>query len=247
MTASASTRRFIWPPHESYPMKPSKSLLAAAASALAVLAAPAAQAAGTVILNQNFDDVGALGNWVMTNNSVPAGQSWFQGNAGIFGAQGGAADSYIGANYLSAAQGTGTIDNWLITPELTLGGATHLSFFTRSQTSPGFNDMLEVRFSPGAGTATGGFTTLLTTIGGPSAYPGSWQQFTADLSLSGTGRFAFRYLGDAVASNYIGIDTVTVSAVPEPSAWIMLALGLGVLPLLRRQSGAWKTSSIWNF
>jgi hypothetical protein len=196
---------------------------------------PAAQAAGTVILTQNFDHVGALGNWVMTNNSAPPGQAWFQGNAGIFGAHGGGADAYIAASYLSAAQGAGNIDNWLITPELTLGGPTHLSFYTRSQTIPGFNDMLEVRFSPGAGTDTSGFSTLLTTIGGPSAYPASWQQFTADLMLPGSGRFAFRYLGDAAAANYIGIDTVTVSAVPEPSAWIMLGLGLAVLPLLRRQ------------
>ena len=217
-------------------MKTSKTLLAAAACALAALAAPAAQAAGTVILTQNFDNVGALGNWVMTNNSVPPGQAWFQGNAGIFDAQAGAADSYIAASYLSAAQGAGNIDNWLITPELTLGGPTHLSFYTRSQTIPGFNDMLEVRFSAGAGTDTSGFSTLLTTIGGPSAYPGSWQQFTADLMLSGSGRFAFRYLGDAAAANYIGIDTVSVSAVPEPSAWIMLGLGLAALPLLRRRS-----------
>ena len=128
----------------------------------------------------------------------------------MFGAQSGPADSYIGASYLSAALGAGTIDNWLITPELTLGGATHLSFFTRTQTAPGLNDMLEVRFSAGAGTATSGFTTLLTTIGGPSAYPGSWQEITANLMLPGSGRFAFRYLGDAAAANYIGIDTVSV-------------------------------------
>jgi hypothetical protein len=215
-------------------MKTSQTLLAAAACALAALAAPAAHAAGTVILNQNFNDVGTLGNWVMVNNSLPPGQAWFQGNAGIFGAQAGAADAYIAANYLSAALGEGVIDNWLITPELTLGGATALSFYTRSQTIPGLNDMLEVRFSPGAGTGTGGFTTLLTTIGGPSAYPGSWQQYTANLMLSGSGRFAFRYLGDAAAANYIGLDTITVSAVPEPSAWLMLGLGLAALPLLRR-------------
>jgi len=218
-------------------MKPCKTLLAAAACALAVVAVPAAQAAGAVILNQSFNNVGALGNWLTTNNSAPPGQAWFQGNADVFNAQAGAADAYIAANYLSAAQGAGRIDNWLITPELTFGGATHLSFYTRSQSVPGFGDLLEVRFSPGAGTATSGFSTLLTTIGGQSAYPGSWQQFCADLDLSGSGRFAFRYLGDAVTSNYIGIDSILVSAVPEPSAWLMLGLGLGVLPLLRRQSG----------
>lgn len=202
-------------------MKTSKTLLAAAVCALAALALPAAHADGTVVLTENFDNFGSLGNWLLTNNSTPTGQHWFQGNAGIFGAQAGAADSYIAANYLSADQGAGTIDNWLITPELTLGGPTHLSFYTRSQTIPGFNDMLEVRFSSGAGADTSGFTTLLTTIGGQSAYPGSWQQFSADLMLSGSGRFAFRYLGDAAAANYIGLDTVTVSAVPEPSTWIM--------------------------
>jgi len=216
-------------------MKTPKTLLAAAACALAALAPSVAQAAGTVILTQNFNDVGALGNWLQVNNSLPSGQAWFQGNPGVFAAQSGPADAYIGANYLSAALGSGNIDNWLITPELTLGGATELSFYTRTQTIAGLNDMLEVRFSPGAGTATSGFSTLLTTIGGPSAYPGSWQQFTASLMLSGSGRFAFRYLGDAAVANYIGLDTVSVSAVPEPSAWIMLGLGLAAMPLLRRK------------
>jgi hypothetical protein len=72
----------------------------------------------------------------------------------------------------------------------------------------------------------------------PSAYPGSWQQFSADLVLNGSGRFAFRYLGDAAAANYIGIDTVSVTAVPEPSAWIMLGLGLATLSLLNPRARA---------
>jgi hypothetical protein len=197
-----------------------------------------AGASGTVLLTENFNDVSALSNWVQFNNSLPPGQAWFQGNAGVFEAQAGAADAYIAANYLSAALGSGTIDNWLITPELTLAGATQLSFLTRTLTTPGLNDMLEVRFSAGAGTATSGFTTLLTTIGGPSAYPGEWQQFTANLALSGSGRFAFRYLGDAGAANYIGIDTVSITAVPEPSAYLMLGLGLAALSLLRRKPRA---------
>jgi hypothetical protein len=215
-------------------MKTSKRLCASAACAVALLASAAAHAADTVVLKENFNSGPA--NWVLLNNSNPPGLAWFQGNPGVFAAQQGPADSYFGANYLSAAFGTGTVDNWLITPELALGGATHLSFFTRSNTQPGFNDMLEVRFSSGPGTDTSGFSTLLTTIGGPSAYPGSWQQFTADLTLSGTGRFAFRYLGDAANANYIGIDTVSVTAVPEPAAWIMLGLGLATLSLLHAKS-----------
>lgn len=215
-------------------MKTTKTLLAATACALAALAPSAAQAGGTVILSENFNQVGALTDWVQINNSLPAGLSWFQGNSGVFGAQSGPPDSYIAANYLSAAQGSGTIDNWLITPELTLGGLTHLSFFTRTQSLPGMNDMLEVRFSTGSGTGTSGFTTLVTTVGGPSAYPGSWQEITAHLVLPGSGRFAFRYLGDAASANFIGIDTVSVSAVPEPSAYLMLGLGIALLPLLRR-------------
>lgn len=218
-------------------MKTFKTMFAAAACAVATHGAPAAaQAAGTVLLNENFNNVGALINWAQVNNSLPVGQSWFQGNPGVFGAQSGPVDSYIAASYLSAAQGAGIIDNWLITPVLAFGGATQLSFFTRAQTVPGLNDMLELRFSPGSGTATGGFSTLLTTIGGPNAYPGSWQEFTANLTLSGPGRFAFRYLGDANVANFIGIDRVSVTtAVPEPAAWLMLGAGLAVLPLLRRK------------
>ncbi len=216
-------------------MKTSKTLLATAACALAALAPPAAQAAGTVILSENFNHIGTLTNWVQVNNSMPVGQGWFQGNPGVFGSQSGASDSYIAANYLSAAQGSGTLDSWLITPELALGGTTHLSFFTRTQFIPGMNDMLEVRFSPGSGSATSGFSTLVTTVGGPSAYPASWQEITAHLMLPASGRFAFRYLGDAAAANFIGIDTVNVSAVPEPSAYLMFGLGIALLPLLRRK------------
>lgn len=215
-------------------MKTSTSLFATAACALALLVPAATHAAGTVVLQENFNS--GLANWVLLNNSNPPGLAWFQGNPGVFAAQQGPVDSYFAANYMSAAFGAGAIDNWLITPELTLGGATRLSFFTRSNPEPGFNDMLEVRFSSGPGTDISGFSTLLTTIGGPSAYPGSWQQFSADLTASGTGRFAFRYLGDAAMANYVGIDSVSVTAVPEPSAWIMLGLGLATLSLLHANS-----------
>ena len=109
---------------------------------------------------------------------------------------------------------------------LDLSGTTVLSFFTRTDATPGFNDLLEVRFSSGSGTDLAGFTTLLATIGGDAGYPADWTQFSATLDASGSGRFAFRYFGPADTLNYVGLDTVSVvTAVPEPASWLMLALG----------------------
>ncbi|WP_075795521.1 choice-of-anchor J domain-containing protein [Massilia putida] len=217
-------------------MKPVNTLFTTAALALAALGASSARAAGVEVLNEGFDNMAALGGWAQVNDSIPAGNGWFQGNGALFPAQAGAPDAYAAANFLGAANGSGSVDNWLITPVLDLSGTTVLSFYTRHDTLPGFNDLLEVRYASGTGTDVAGFTTLLTTIGGTAGYPTDWQQFTAAVADSGSGRFAFRYLGPADTLNYIGLDTVSVvTAVPEPAHSMMLALGLGMRPLLRRQ------------
>jgi hypothetical protein len=220
-----------------FPMKglSAKTMFATATLSLAAVGSTPAHAAGVEILNEGFGSVSGLNGWVQVNHSTPPGNGWFQGNAGLFSAQGGAADSYAAANFLGAANGSGNVDNWLITPTLDLSGTTVLSFFTRNDSPPGFSDLLEVRFSSGSGFDPSGFTTLLGTLGGNGDYPTSWQAFTATLEASGSGRFAFRYVGPADSLNYVGLDTVSVvTAVPEPSGWMMLALGMGLLPLLGR-------------
>lgn len=226
-------------------MKLLKSYTAAAALALAALAPGAAQAgygngggAGIEVLNEGFGDLDSLPGWTLVNNSVPSGNTWFQGNSDVFGAQSGAANSYAAASFLGAANGQGTVDNWLITPVLSLSGLTNFSFYTAHEATPGFTDFLEVRWAPGSNGGTTGFTTLLTTFGGVgSPYPTDWTQWSTDLNFQGEGRFAFRYVGDANALNYIGLDTVrVVTAVPEPSLYVMLALGLGALSFMRRKT-----------
>lgn len=219
-------------------MKLLKSYTAAGTLALAALAPGAAGAAGIEVLNEGFEDVASLPGWTLVNNSVPAGITWFQGNPDVFGAQSGAANAYAAASFMGAANGQGVVDNWLITPLLSLSGLTNLSFYTAHEAMPGSADYLEVRWAPGSGGGTGSFTTLLTTFGGAGAgYPTDWTQWSAGLNLQGKGRFAFRYVGNADSLNYIGLDTVrVVTAVPEPSLYMMLALGLGALSFMRRKT-----------
>lgn len=216
-------------------MKTLKHLLAGAALALSVLLPAASHAQGIQLLSEGFDNVEALPGWEIINNSVLPGEPWFQGTPGIFPAHMGDPSAYIAANFFSAAGGEGTIDNWLVTPALDLIGPTTLTFFTRGAVTAGFNDTLEIRFSAGDSSSPLGFTTLLATIGGTAPYPAGWEQFTLSLPYIGTGRFAFHYTGAAEVANYIGVDTVSVLSVPEPSAYLMLGAGLFALVMLRRR------------
>jgi len=201
----------------------------------AALTALSAQAA--VILSEGFDSP-ILPGWDVRQNSTPGGTtSWFLGNSGIFPAHSGAADSYAAANFENAPPG-GNISNWLITPVLDFSTGIQLSFFTRSAGT--FADRIEVRISTNGASSdvgatdasVGDFTTLLLSINpalDPNIYPTSWTEFNAFLgAFAGTGRIAFRYFvtDTNVNADYIGIDSIVVSSVPEPASLFSIALGL---------------------
>jgi hypothetical protein len=214
------------------------TLSAGLAGALLAMSA-SAQAATTY--TQGFEDVESMEGWVFLNQSAPEGSSWFQGNSGIFSAQAGSDNSYIAASYLSIDSSEGVIDNWLISPVLTFTGAAQLSFYTRSAGTEGFNDVLQVLYSSDSGLDTATFSQSLLSIGGATAYPDGWQQYTANFTASGTGRFAFRYGGTASTADYIGIDSLSVTGltgvgtVPEPSGYALFGAGLAMIALLRRK------------
>jgi len=223
-----------------------------AATAAASLAACGAHAAGT-LLSEGFEDVAGLAaaGWVQSNLSNPVGLPWGQGFVGPFAAQAGTANSYAVANFESAAFGSGgVVDNWLITPVLSFNASNTVTFWTRTIFNPSiFPDRLEVRLSLSTGSDTSTFTTLLASVNPDltqTGYPGEWTQYT--VTFAGTppvfgpdayarGRLAFRY---TVPSNFnadfIGLDSVTVTAVPEPQSAVLMLAGLGALLCVRRRA-----------
>lgn len=205
---------------------------------------------------ESFDNISTLpgSGWLLQNNSTPVGSTnWFQGTAttatptpGPFNSHSGAANAYIAANFNNTGS-TGTISNWLLTPNRTLRNGDVLTFYTRKPTVGGgqtdYPDRLEVRLSKngastnvGTGAAgLGDFTTLLLSVNPTlvtNVYPQTWTQYT--ITISGlpaptSGRTAFRYyvtgagsLG--VNSDYIGIDDVAYTPYVCP-AFTMTAGG----------------------
>ncbi len=209
----------------------------ALAAALAITAAPAQ---AETLLSEGFDNVAGLGasGWVQTNLSSPVGLPWGQGFVGPFAAQAGAAESYAVANFESAAFGSGgVIDNWLITPALSFGAQNTVTFWTRTIFNPSiFPDRLELRLSvAGAGSDTASFTTTLVSVNPDltqTGYPNTWTAYSAtfDAAPGTVGRLAFRYtVPNNFNADFIGLDTVTVTAVPEPQTAVLMLLGLAVL------------------
>ena len=211
-------------------MKMLHLLLTAAAL---VLSTPAL--ASSTVLTEGFDSGKLPAGWITYSQGGALSEPWFQGYTDSFTAQAGAGDSYFASSFDMDNPATGVIDNWLLTPTLSLGGDSTLTFYTRTADTDGlFSDALEVLFSSGGGTSAAGFTQTLLSIGTGSAYPDGWTAYTVSIDLVGNGRFAFHYFGNYASADFIGLDSVTaVTAVPEPSAWLMFGAGLLLVGLMR--------------
>lgn len=190
---------------------------------------------------EGFDNVVPT-DWLVQNNSSPVGTaSWFTGNTLVFPAHSGAPTSYAGVNFNSGA-GVATISNWLISPNRVFRNGDTIRFYTRTVSTGGFPDRLQVRLST-AGTSTrvgsnatsvGDFSNLLLDINPTyttNGYPSEWTLQTitiAGLTVPTSGRFAFRYFVEnagpsGLNSDYIGIDTLTYSSVGPTAASVSIS------------------------
>jgi hypothetical protein len=203
-----------------------------------VFAGMAGSAQADVLLREDFNDVDTLpgAGWVLSNQGQPPGlvDQWFQGDQETFTAHKGAADAYIASNYNTAAEG-GTLNNWLITPEFSTSLNVVVSFFLRGAEFEDFRDKIAFRFSDGS-TDLDAFT--LAKPADVTAPLDGWTRYSINLGrlgAGGTGRFAFVHTGAADLSNYVGLDSLTINAVPEPGSAMLLGLGLAGFALTRRR------------
>lgn len=203
----------------------------------------AAGAQANTVLSESFDNVASLpaSGWAQVNlSTAPAGQPWFQGNAGVFAAASGAANAYVAASFLSTGSTAGAVSNWLMTPVIALDSSSVLSFMFRAA-GDGFLDKVEVRLSTsGASTSVADFSALIGSF--QASADTGWVGLSyalGSIAAPTTGRLAFHYVVDSVATagNYVGLDDVVVtSAIPEPGSWLLMGLGVAGLLLRRRVS-----------
>ena len=194
-----------------------------------------ASARADVLLSEGFDDVGALAGqgWVFSNQSVPPGpvEGWFQGDVPTFASQSGAPDAYIASNFFAAEPG-GFLNNWLLTPEFSTAKSVVVSFWLRAEAFEGTSDQLRFGLSNGGDLLD---FALATTVTVPTD---GWSLYTFNLGSQGagsTGRFGFQHVGIADLSNYVGLDALSISEVPEPSMAMILGLGLAGFAVARRR------------
>ncbi len=208
------------------------------AYALCAFALLAGKTQAQTIFYEGFDDVSSLAGsgWVLTNLSEPLGDlSWSQADGGLGAiAYSGDTLSYAQSGFQATdANGSGTISDWMVTPQVMLNNGDMIRLFALSYSSSSFPDRIEVRISPDGGSDigtgaedVGDFTTLVFTINEdldttsfPSLAAGDdWTGFegaVAGLSGATMCRVGVRYYvtdggGTGANSSTVGVDDLEV-------------------------------------
>jgi len=154
--------------------------------------------------------------WVWINQDGGGTSSIFTGNTTVFTAFEGPDSGYAGQNY-QGANGF-LIDQWLISPPITVFAQDTLSFYYRTTTAGTtvWDDSIYVRISPTGGATIPDFTINF----GRTKVPHTWTRVKHVFPANGTVRFAFQYniFNGGTSGNYSdywGLDLVQVIAGPN--------------------------------
>jgi hypothetical protein len=152
--------------------------------------------------------------WVFENVDGGYSTTIFQGNPEVFSAYEGPSNGYIAQNY--AGNNGLLIDQWLISPPVTVNAGDTLKFWHRSIDGSTYPDPLQVWVSTTGGATHTAFDVQLASF---MASTTGWHQYIGNFPTSGVVRFAVRYYTtnggpNGTQSNYVGLDYFEVNGAP---------------------------------
>ena len=202
-------------------MKMAARLLAFSGVAAATLASGAASAA-PVIMDGSFE-APVTGSYVYNptvDGVVFNAGSGVQHNGSAFGfanAPNGVQTAFIQSSYTYIGQITFALANLVVGQAYDIGfsGASRMDYTTNA-----FTVALN-------GAALGSYNIAST----------AWQSFTTNsfVATATTASLSFTGSPTTTGDNDVGLDNVTVAAVPEPAAWAMMILGMGAIGFAMRR------------
>lgn len=151
--------------------------------------------------------------WVVLNeDGGGTSPAWFQPDGLVIPAYEGPDTGFVASNF-QGANGF-LINQWLISPQVTVNSGDTLSFWHRSPDGNAWDDSIYVRYSTTAGITPAAFDV---TWGRYVTGEAGWQKWSGTFSNSGTIRFAIQYYivdggPSGTYSNYMGIDYLTVTS-----------------------------------